>query len=167
MTQERHHLIFVLRVFSIALLVVGLHGAAFAADDRDRDDATLVGTWRQNITFPGVPIEFFDLIVFSEDGTVTERFGSLFDGPSLSISIGVWKKVGHNTFAVTMENFADTDRNGLFDVRFRIRSTFYVIDRDTVTATSMGEPLSVDGTTQLGPSFSSTAQGTRMHVIPE
>ena len=60
------------------------------------------------------PIEFSDLIAFHADGTVTERFGF---GHNLSAGIGVCKKVGRRTFAVTFENFEDRDHDGIFDVR--------------------------------------------------
>jgi hypothetical protein len=134
-----------------------------------------VGTWRASITFPGAPIEFFDLIAFNEGGTVTDRFGSVFDGPALSVSIGVWKKVGNktfaatdNTFAATMENFHDTDGDGRFDVRHRVRLTLHLVDRNNFMGTSTVDTLSVDGTTQLGPSSPSVPiHGTRMRVIPE
>lgn len=167
MTRNRRHLMSVMRVAcSIAVFAATLPGVAFAGDDRDQDDVSLVGTWRESITFPGVPIEFFDLIAFNADGTVIERFGSVVDGPSITVSIGVWKKVGRGTFAVTMENFSDNNRDGNFDVRFRLRATYHVIDRDHVSATVTGDTLSVDGTTEFG-SFSATIEGTRMRVIPE
>jgi hypothetical protein len=168
MTRRRRHLLSLMRVAcSFALFAAALSSVAIAADDREQDDRALVGTWRETIMFPGVPIEFFDLIAFTADGTATERFGSVVDGPSLSESIGVWKKVGRGTFAVTLENFSDNDRDGRFDVRFRLRATYHVIDRDTLTATVAGDTLSVDGTTEVGPPFSATIQGTRMRVMPE
>ncbi len=121
-----------------------------------------------SITVPGVPIEFFDLIAFNEDGTLTDRFGSRVAGPGLTVSIGVWEKVGRDTFAATLENFEDTDGNGRFDVRHRVRQTIYLVDRDTYAATATVDTLSVDGTTQLRPSSPGTMiQGTRMRVIPE
>ena len=164
MTQERRRLRSVISIVcSIALFAGGLSGVVFAADDRD--DATLVGTWRQTVIFPGVPIEFSDLTAFHEDGTLTERFGT---GPGLSAGIGVWKKIGRGTFAVTFENFEDTNHDGTFDVRFRIRATYHVIDRDTLTATGTSDTLSVDGTTELAPPFpGATIQATRMRVMPE
>jgi len=163
MTQERRRLRSVIWVVcSIALFVAGLAGVAFAADDRD--DATLVGTWRESIIFAGVPIEFFDLIAFNEDGTLTDVFA---EGPGLSAAIGVWKKVGRGTFAATLENFADNNGDGRFDVRNRIRLTYHVVDRDTVTATVTGDTVTIDGTTQVGGPFSATVRGTRMRVMPE
>jgi hypothetical protein len=155
-------------VFSISLLGAALPGTAAVADDPDRSVMSLVGTWRESIMFPGVPIEFFDLIAFNADGTLTERFGSRVDGPGLSEGIGVWTKVGADTFAATFENFADTDGDGLFDVRFRIRLTVHVVDRDVLSATGTSDTLSVDGNTELGsPSSGITIRGTRMRVMPE
>jgi hypothetical protein len=168
MTRKRRHLTSLTRsVCSIVLCVSALPAVALAGDDRDPNDTTLVGTWRESIMFPGVPIEFFDLIAFNADGTLTERFGSVVDGPSITVSIGAWKKIGRGTFAVTMENFSDNNRDGNFDVRFRLRATYHVIDRDTLTATVTGDTLSVDGRTEVGPPFSATIQGTRMRVMPE
>jgi len=166
MSQLRSRLMPLVQVMcSLALLVHVLPGSALAADDKDRDEAALVGTWRDSIVFPGLPIEFFEVVAFHEDGTLTERFGS---GPGLSAGIGVWKKVGRGTFAVTLENFEDTNHDGTFDVRYRIRATYHVVDRDTVTGTATSDTFSVDGTTQIGPSFPGiTFQGTRMRVIPE
>jgi hypothetical protein len=166
MSEQRSRLLCMLGAFwMIVLLCSALPGAVLAADDKDRDEATLVGTWRESVIFPGVPIEFSDLISFHEDGTLTERFGT---GPALSAGIGVWKKVGRGTFAVTFENFEDTDHDGTFDVRYRIRVTYHVVDRNTLTATGTSDTLSVDGTTQLAPSFpGATIQATRMHVIRE
>ena len=152
------------RVGMVALVVsLGLAvtpHAARATDDRDGNDVTLVGTWRETITFPGVPIDFSSLIAFHADGTVTERFAS---GPAETLSIGVWKKVRPRTFAVTMENFEDRDRDGGFDIKYRIRATYHVIDRDTLTGTATLDNLSVDGSTEVAPSFpGTTIRATRM-----
>jgi hypothetical protein len=169
MTEQRSRLGSIVKLAcSIALLVSVLPANARATEDQDRDDATLVGTWRETVSFPGVPIEFVDLIAFHEDGTLTERLASPVDGPALSTSIGVWKSVGRRTFAAVLENFSDTDGDGLWDVRFRIRLTFRLVDRNTLTGTATSDTLSVDGTTQFGPSFPGiTIQGTRMRVIRE
>jgi hypothetical protein len=165
MSQQRRRRLFTIGAFcTIGLLCAALSGATLSADDRDHD-ATLVGTWRESIVFPGVPIEFFDLIAFHEDGTVTERFGS---GPAVSASLGVWKRVGPGTFAVTIENFEDIDRDGTFDVKYRIRLTYQVVDRNTLVATGTSDTFSVDGTTLLAPSFpGATIRARRMRVIPE
>jgi hypothetical protein len=66
------------------------------------------------------------------------------------------------------ENFEDRNRDGTFDVRYRIRATYHVVDRDTMTATGTSDTLSVDGTTELAPPFpGATIQATRMRVIRE
>jgi hypothetical protein len=165
MTQQRSRLMSVMRIgCAIAVLASLLPGSALAADDRDRDETTLVGTWRETVIFPGVPIEFSDLIAFHEDGTVTERFGS---GPPLSTGIGVWKRIGRGAFAVTFENFEDTDHDGTFDVRYRIRATYRVVDRNTLTATATSDTLSVDGTIALASFPGATVRATRMPVVRE
>ena len=168
MSKQQKRFLSVVAACSVVLFCGALAPAVHAADDQDRDDATLVGTWRASITFPGAPIEFFDLIAFNEGGTVTDRFASVFDGPALSVSIGVWKKVGYGTFAATIENFQDTDGDGRFDVRHRVRLTLHLVDRNNFTGTSTVDTLSLDGTTRLGPSSpSAPTQGTRMRVIQE
>src|SRR4051812_14433663 len=101
MTQQRSRLTTVMQIVcAIALLVPLLPGSALAGDDNNDDDAALVGTWRERVVFPGVPIEFPELIAFHADGTVTERFGF---GTGLSAGIGVWKRVGRGIYAVTLE----------------------------------------------------------------
>jgi hypothetical protein len=113
----------------------------------------------------GVPIEFSNLTAFHEDGTVTERLGT---GPALSTGIGVWKRVGRGVYAVTFENFEDRDHDGTFDVRYRIRVTYHVVDRNTLTATGTSDTFSVDGTTELAPPFpGATIRATRMFVVRE
>jgi hypothetical protein len=54
MTQQRSRPIPVrLILCSIALLVPQLAGSAVAADDKDHDEVTLVGTWRESVIFAG------------------------------------------------------------------------------------------------------------------
>jgi hypothetical protein len=143
--------------------------AWLAGDDQDRDDATLVGTWRTSIVFAGVPFEFFSLEAFNEGGTMTDRFGGGSSGPGTSVSLGVWKKIsGRGNFAATFEGFEDSDSDGSFDRRFLVRSTIHLLDRERFTATSTVDNLTLDGTTLLGPPFPGiTVQATRMHVIRE
>lgn len=168
MSTQQKRFLSLIAACSVVIVCGALAPAVHAADDPDRDDATLAGTWRATITFPGAPIQFFDLMAFNEGGTVTDRFASVFDGPALTVSVGVWKKVGYRTFAATIENFQDTNRDGRFDVRHRVRLTLHLVDRDTFTGTSTVDTLSLDGTTQLGPSSpSAPIDATRMQVIPE
>jgi hypothetical protein len=51
---------------------------------------------------------------------------------------------------------------------FVYASPTHVIDRDTMTATGTSDTLSVDGTTELAPSFpGATIQASRMRVVRE
>jgi hypothetical protein len=140
-----------------------------AADDQDRDDAALVGTWRTSIIFAGVPFEFFSLESFNEGGTMTDRFGGGPSGPATSVASGVWKKIdGSGNFAATFEGFDDSDSDGFFDRRFLVRLTIHLLDRERFTATGTIENLTLDGSTPLGPPFPGiTVQATRMRVIRE
>jgi hypothetical protein len=148
----------------VVLICSALSGTALA-DDQDQDEATLVGTWRTRIAMSEVPIEFFSITVFNEGGTMTDRFAL---GPRLSVGSGVWKKIrGRGNFAATLEVFDDTDSDGFHDVRFRIRLTIHLLDRESFTATFSGDAVSLDGTTLLAPQPGGTIQATRMHVIRE
>ena len=156
-------------VWVIALLCGALPGEVLAGDDQDRDDATLVGTWRTSIMFAGVPFEFFTLDVFNEGGTMTSRFGGGPTGPGTSVGSGVWKKIaGRGNFAVTVEGFDDSGSGGFFNRRFLVRYTVHLLDRERFTATATIENLTLDGTTSLGPPFPGiTIEATRMRVIRE
>lgn len=149
----------------IVLLCSALPGAALAADDQD--DVSLVGAWRTSVVFPGTTFEFFSYSVFNEEGTMTDRVSAL--GPGTSVGSGVWKKIrGRGNFAATLEGFDDSDSDGVFDHRFRVRLTYQLLDRERFTATATLDNLTLDGTTLLGPPLPGfTVQGTRMHVIRE
>jgi hypothetical protein len=165
MSKQRSRLLSMIGAFwMIVLLCSALPGAVLAADDQDRDDATLVGTWRNRIVGE-FGSEFFSITVFDEGGTMTDRFSL---GPGVSVGQGVWKKIrGRGNFAATFEVFEDTDSDGFFDTRFRIRFTIHLLDRERFTATFTGDAVSLDGTTLLAPQPGGTLQGTRMHVIRE
>jgi hypothetical protein len=171
MSGERGRFLSLIRVvWLIGLLCGALSGTVLFGQDQDHDDdATLVGTWRTSIVFPGVPFEFFSLQVFNEGGTMTDRFGGGLSGPGTSVGSGVWKKIpGRGNFAATFEGFDDSDSDGAFDRRFRIRATIHLLDRQRFTATNTIENLTLDGTTPLGPPFPGIAvQGKRMRVIRE
>jgi hypothetical protein len=171
MSEQRSRFLSLIRVvWLIGLLCGALSGTVLFGQDQDYDDdATLVGTWRTSIVFPGVPFEFFSLQVFNEGGTMTDRFGGGPSGPGTSVGSGVWKKIpGRGNFAATFEGFDDSDSDGAFDRRFRIRATIHLLDRQRFTATNTIENLTLDGTTLLGPPFSGIAvQGKRMRVIRE
>lgn len=97
---------------------------------------------------------------------MTDRFAS---GPGSSVASGVWKKIpGLGNFATTFEGFEDTDSDGFFDQRFRVRLTIQLLDGDMLTFTGTAESLTLDGTTVLaGPFPGLHGQATRMYVIPE
>ena len=64
----------------------------------------------------------------------------------------MWKRIpGRGNFAATFEGFDDTDSNGFFDQRFRIRFTIQLLDRERFTATATADTLTLDGTTLLAP----------------
>ena len=68
------------------------------------------------------------------------------------MSSGVWKKIrGRGNFAATVEGFGDNDSDGFFDLRFRVRLTIQLLDRERFTATCTGDALTLDGTTLLAP----------------
>lgn len=168
--QRRRFLSMMWVVWLIALLCGALPGTMLAGGGQDRDDdATLVGTWRISIIFPGAPFEFFSFQVFNEGGTMTDRLGGGPSGPGTSMGSGVWKKIaGRGNFAATFEGFDDSDSDGVFDRRFSVRATIHLLDRERFTQTNTIEFLTLDGTSLLGPPFlGTTVQGTRMHVIRE
>lgn len=81
----------------------------------------------------------------------------------------MWKKIrGHGNFAATFELFFDSDSNGLFDSRYRVRQTIHLSDDDTFTGTLTIDVLTLDGTTQVaGPFPGIPLEGTRMRVMRE
>jgi hypothetical protein len=167
MSKQRSRFLSTIGFFwMIVLLCSALSSAALAADDHDDDDARLVGTWRTTVRFPGVPIDFFTLMVVNPGGTMTDRFA---DGARTSLSCGVWKKLrGHGKFAATFDGFEDTDSDGSFDRRFMVRMTIQLADDDTLTATGTIVDLTLDGTTLLaGPISGILTKATRMRVVRE
>ena len=167
MSKQRSRFMSVAGVFSIvALLCGGLPRAALAGGVNDDDDSRLVGTWRTTVLFPGVPNEFSTLMVVNPGGTMTDRIA---DTPRTSIASGVWKRLrGHSRFAATFEVFEDTDSDGFFDRRLRVRSTIQLVDDDTFTATNTLDVLTLDGATLTAGPFSGIVQeATRMRVIRE
>ena len=158
------------RSIGVACAMMLLGGALAAPvranDTKDRDDARVVGTWRVRILFPGFPTEFFTLETFNEGGTMTEVF---VDGPRTSVSNGVWKKIhGPGNYAGTIEGFIDTDADGFYDRRFRVRLTIHLLDDDTLTATATSDNLTLDGAVVTTPSLPGiTIRATRMRVLRE
>jgi hypothetical protein len=168
--QRRRFLSLIRALWLIGLLCGALSGTVLFGEDQDHaDDPTLVGTWRTSIVIPGAPFEFFSFDVFNEGGTMTDRFGGGPSGPGTSVGSGVWKKIpGRGNFVATFEGFDDSDSDGVFDRRFRVRWTIHVLDRDRFTATNTIDNLTLDGTAFLAPPLSGIAvQGTRMRIIRE
>jgi hypothetical protein len=169
MSKQRSRLLSTIAVFwMVGLLCGALPDAALAGDQvdqRNRKDGGLVGAWRITV-FPGTPSEHFSVMTVNRGGTMTDRFAS---GPGMSVASGVWTRIaGPGNFATTFEGFMDTDSDGFFDQRFRVRLTIQLLDGDMLTFTGTTESLTLDGTTVLaGPFPGILGQGTRMHVIPE
>jgi len=148
----------------ILMLCLATPGLTLPGDD---DESDLVGTWRVTV-FPGPPDQrFFSLMMFNKGGTLTERIANLPAG--VTPSIGVWKRTSsHRLFAATMEGFLDTDSNGVFDQRYRVRLTIQLVNDDKLTASGTVDFLTLDGTTELaGPFPNNVFEGTRMKVMPE
>jgi hypothetical protein len=165
MFEQRNRKRFVLgRVFWSIVLCCALTGAVFAAGDDEIMTPSLQGTWRVTVN-PGTPNQFFSLMEFNKGGTMTEEAST----PRHTTSIGVWKRIsGHGNFAATFELFQDSDSDGSFDSRIRVRLTIHLWDEDTITGTTTVDVLTLDGTTQVaGPFPGFPLEGKRMRVLPE
>jgi hypothetical protein len=159
MSIQRVRFLSTIRIVWLVALLCG--SPVLAGDDQDPNDARLVGTWRNTVN-GGM---FFSITAFNQGGTMTDRFSL---GPMVSVGNGVWTKIpGRGNFAATFEVFQDTNSDGFFDTRFRIRMTIRLLDHDRYTATFKGDAVSLDGTTLLGPQPGGTIDGTRMQVIRE
>lgn len=165
MFEQRNRKLLVMgRVFWSIVLCCALTGAVFADEGDERETPNLQGTWRVTL-LAGAPNQFFSLMEFNKGGTMTEEASS----PSHTTSIGVWKKIrGQGNFAATFELFQDSDSDGSYDGRFRVRLTIHLSDDDTITGTFTVDVLTLDGTTQVAGPFSGLPlEGTRMRVIRE
>lgn len=151
-----------MRIVGLVALLCG--STVVVADDATGDNARLVGTWRNRVHSAN-GYTLFGITAFNQGGTLTDRFSL---GPMVSVGNGVWTKIpGAGNFAAMFEVFQDTNSDGFFDTRFRIRMTIRLLDHDSYTATFKGDAVSLDGTTLLGPQPGGTIEGTRMQVIPE
>ena len=165
MLEQRNRKLFVMgRVLWSIVLCFALTGAVFADDDDERESASLQGTWRVTVN-PGTPLQFFSLVAFNKGGTMTEVAST----PRHTTSIGVWKKIhGDGDFAATFELFLDSNSDGFFESRIRVRQTIHLLDDDTFTGTSTVDVLTLDGTTLVAGPFPGIAlEGKRMRVMPE
>ena len=161
--QRRRKLLTLGRFLWTIVLCFALAGTSLGNDDDDTSPATLQGTWRVTV-LAGTPGQFFSLMQFNKGGTVTEVAST----PRHTTSIGVWKKVQDHDFAATFEVFQDTNSDGLFDKRVRVRLTIHLIDDETFTGSSTVDILTLDGDTKVAGPFSGLSiDGKRMTVIPE
>ena len=161
----------ILPVVCAGLAALVVFPVAEAGDD---DGQELVGTWRFTVDDPGQGT-FFDILMFHEGNTLTERASS---SPFVSMGSGVWEEIGdddgdsdsdsddgHADFAATFEAFNDGNFDGVFDSRFRIRLTLQLED-DTITGTGTVELRTLDNSMLIaGPFLGSTFEATRMTVI--
>lgn len=128
----------------------------------DRQVPAPTGTWRLAVTNPGGG-EFYSLMVFHRDGTLTERVSS---GPGESSSVGLWRRRPGQWVAVTMEQFRDSDGDGAFDRRFLVRLMLQITGHDTMSGTSDFEVRTLDGQTLLaGPFVGFTVEARRMTIV--
>lgn len=124
----------------------------------------LAGSWRV-VILPGTPNQFFSLMKFDEKGTMTDVSSS----PGNTASVGVWEKThGTGNNAAMFELFLDSNNDGAVDLRFRVRLTIHVSDRDTLSGTSTLEVRTLDGGTLVaGPFAGIPLSGSRMKVLSE
>lgn len=155
--QRSHGILSRIGFLSILLVCLAVPSVVWASS-RSAKDAALVGTWRA-ILNPDTPNEIFVLLVFHADRTMTATTSAM----QQSIGSGVWKKAhGHNVFTAEFELFGDSDSDGEFDVRARIRPTIELLDRDTYSATNTLEWFTLDGNTLIAGPFTTITEGTRM-----
>lgn len=164
------------RFIALGLVILGLAAilhsfppkvgaqTAVQADTEREEKQSLQGTWRATI-LSGTPNQFFSLMEFNKEGTLTEV--SSFQGNTTSL--GVWERIpGHGNFAATFELFFDNNLDGINDGRYRVRMTLHVLDDDTFTGTSTLDLLTLDGTTVVaGPFPGLPIEGKRMKVLRE
>lgn len=164
MFVNRNRRLFIMgRIFWSILLCCALTGTAFAVDDDESINPRLQGTWRVTV-LPGTPFQFFSLMTFNKGGTMVEEAST----PRHTTSIGAWKKIQSGDFAATFELFEDSNSDGAFDTRLRVRLTIHLQDVETFTGTSTIDVLTLDGNTQVAGPFSGLPlEGKRMKVLPE
>lgn len=160
--QVNRKMIAVVQILCTIALCFSLSNAV-VAHSQDEGMASLEGTWRVTV-LPGTPSQFFSLMQFNKSGAMTEEASS----PGHTTSIGTWKRIQGHDFGATFELFHDSDSDGLFDKRLRVRITIQMVDADTITGTSTVDVLTLDGTSQVaGPFPGLPLSGKRMSVIPE
>jgi hypothetical protein len=161
--QRSRKLLIMGHLLCAIVLCCALTGTSLANIDDDTSPASLQGTWRVTV-LAGTPGQFFSLMQFNKGGTVTEVAST----PGHTSSIGVWERIQGHDFAATFELFQDTNSDGLYDKRLRVRLTLHLIDNETLTGSSTVDVLTLDGETQVAGPFSGLSiDGKRMKVIPE
>lgn len=146
-------------VLATAALPGALSGSARPVPDGIQGEGDPIGTWRLTVTGPNNS-QFHSLIMFHQDGTITER-NSFNIGESTGA--GVWSRLPGRRFAVTTEQFVDTDNDGWFDARYQVRLTFLLTGPDTMMGTAGFDIRTLDGTTVLaGPFQGFAVDATRM-----
>ena len=161
--QRSRKLLIMGRFLCTIVMCCALAGTSLANIEDDTSPTSLQGTWRVTV-LAGTPGQFFSLMQFNKGGTVTEVAST----PRHTSSIGVWEKIQDHDFAATFELFQDTNSDGLYDKRLRVRLTLHLIDNETFTGSSSVDVLTLDGETQVAGPFSGLSiDGKRMKVIPE
>jgi len=167
MIEQRSRKLWVIAGVLSMLLCLPISSVAQNGKHSDKDDDSdnkLVGTWSGTIGTP--PNSFSDLMVFNQGGTMTERIANL--PKTVSVSSGVWERSGQRNFRAMFEGFIDTDSDGTYDQRFRVRVTIQLVDSNHLTASETVDFLTVDGETHLAGPFPGTpVEATRMIVISE
>jgi hypothetical protein len=150
--------VFAKAVSAIAVAIVILASPHISAAQAP-DDANLIGGWR--VTFgDGTSLGDIAVLLVNEGGTTNLR---VMDGDRAE---GVWIKVARRLFALTFDEFDDTNRDGVPE-RYRIRATIQLLNRNTMTGTAIIDEMSADGSVVLENEGQGTFEGARMLVERE
>lgn len=151
-----------------ALVVVAAGGALAASqeDDSRGQPFALVGTWNVTLSLPGAPPARV-LATFNSDGTTVESAAA--PPTTRGASHGVWRRVGHDLFAVTRVFFRFNPQTGALLGTTKVNATARVApDRQTFAAVSISELRDPAGTLIVG-GLRGSASAVRMQVeeIPD
>jgi len=164
-----------LQVIGLVILLIGLAGSTIAklpAQENDRP-ASIVGTWRANITTGLIPCSppnsttcFLGLVEFHADGTVGETDMSVPPSQQ-SWGAGAWKATGPNSFDASFEQlqFSPAGVPLYYDI---VWGTIRVSkDGQAFTWLWSFASYNLDGTAITAPGYSGSgniATATRMEV---
>ena len=162
------------RVAAIVALVAAAAGGA-DADGRQKDRlAPLVGAWNLTVLnpFSPEPEPLFPAVwVFHAGGTITERTANGIPtgppGTGITSGNGVWKRIGPRRYAGMIEGFIDSEVDGTFDLKYRVRVTVEVRGHELEGTASLDFFTLSDGEPQPGPPVPFPVQATRMWLIRE